>query len=139
PSHDGCCRVFCGESFLGDCAFAGRAKPTDEGGNATHLFHIAGLLLLLSRPTGRCGGEGAAMGRSWCHWRWFGLGLALHSSPSGLECTCLVSCWKNGAEPQAVSIQLQTIFSRDVSHCCCSKYGHSLTGKLHCHRALAST
>ena len=48
-------------------------------------------------------------------WRWYdlsaigfglGLGLAVHSSSSWLECTRLVSCRKNGAESQAVSIQL---------------------------------
>ena len=54
PSNDGCCRLFCGEFFLGNCAFASRAESTHEGGNAAHLLHPAGLLLLLSRPTGRC-------------------------------------------------------------------------------------
>src|ERR1700746_268696 len=63
PSNDGCCRLSCGESFLGNCAFASRAESTHEGGNAAHLFHLAGLLLLLSSSTGRCGGECAAMVR----------------------------------------------------------------------------
>ena len=49
PSNDGCCRVFCGEFFLGSCAFASGAESAYEGGNAAHLFHPAGLLFLLSR------------------------------------------------------------------------------------------
>src|SRR5208283_5611719 len=76
PSNDGCCRFFCGESFLGNCAFASCAESTHEGGNAAYLFHLAGLLLLLSRPTGRCGQERAAMVRPECHRFWSGFGLA---------------------------------------------------------------
>src|SRR5208282_5716486 len=137
PSNDGSYRLFCGESFLGNCAFASRAESTHEGGNAAHLFHLAGLLLLLSRPTGSCGQECAAMVRPECHRLWSGFGLAVHSSPSWLECTRLVSCRKNGADSQAVSIQLQTVFLGDVPYLCCGQPGHSLSGQLQCRRALA--
>ena len=69
----------------------------------------------------------------------FGLGLAsqyiLHLA--WLEWTCLASCRKNGAESQAVSIPLRTVFPRDVPYLCCGEPGHSLSGQLQCHRALA--
>src|SRR5208282_5716716 len=63
PSNDGCCRVFCGEFFLGSCALASGVESAYEGGNAAHVFHTAGLLLLLSRSTGRRGSDCTAMVR----------------------------------------------------------------------------
>src|SRR5208282_71293 len=137
PSNDGYCRVFCGEFFLGSCALASGVESPYEGRNTTHLLHPAGLLFLLSRPTGRGGQECAAMVRPERNQLWLGPCLAVHSSPSWLECTCLVSCRKNRAEPQADSIQLRTVFSRDVPCPRCSEPGHSLSGQLHSHPALA--
>ena len=52
PSTDGCCRVFRGEFFLGSCATASGIESAYEGGNAANVLHPAGLLFLLSRPTG---------------------------------------------------------------------------------------
>src|SRR5271165_905012 len=86
PSNDGCCRVFCGEFFLGSCALAGGVESAYQGGNAAHVLHPTGVLFLLSRPTGRCGQECAAMVRPECYRLWSGFGLAVHSSPSWLEC-----------------------------------------------------
>src|SRR5208282_5320323 len=100
-------------------------------------FHTAGLLLLLSRSTGRRGSDCTAMVRPERNQLWPGSCLAIHYSPSWLECTCMASCRKNGAESQAVSIQLQTVLLRDVSYPCCGEPGHSLPGQLQCHRALA--
>ena len=84
-----------------------------------------------------CGQECAAMVRPERNRLWPWSCLPVHSSPSWLECTCLVSCRKNGADSQAVSIQLQTVFPRDVPYLCCGQPGHSLSGQLQCHRALA--
>ena len=86
PSNDGCCRVFCGEFFLGSCALASGVESAYEGGNAAHLLHPAGLLFLLSRPTGRCGPDCTAMVRPERNQLWPGSCLAVHSSPAWLEC-----------------------------------------------------
>src|SRR5271165_5900669 len=137
PSNDGCCRVFCGEFFLGSRALASGVESAYEGGNAAHVLHTTGLLFLLSRPTGRCGPDCTAMVRPERNQLWPGSGLAVHSSPSWLECIRLGSCRKNGAESQAVSIQIWTVFPRDVPRLCCGEPGHSLSGQLQCHRALA--
>src|SRR5450755_2643104 len=132
PSNDGCCRVFCGEFFLGSCALASGVESAHEGGNAAHLLHPAGLLFLLSRPTDRCGPDRTAMVRPERNRLWPGPCLAVHSSPSGLERNGLVSCWENGADSPAVSIQLQTVFPRDVHCLCCGQPSHSLSGQLQC-------
>src|SRR5208282_1771299 len=137
PSNDGYCRVFCGQFFLGSCALASGVESAYEGGNAAHVLHPTGLLFLLSRRTGRCGPDCTAMVRPERNQLWPGSCLAVHSSPSWLECTHLVSCRKNGADSQAVSIQLQTVFPRDVPCLCCGEPGHSLSGQLQYHRALA--
>src|SRR5271166_6839224 len=137
PSNDGCCRVICGEFFLGGCALASDVESAYEGGNAAHFFHTTGLLFLLSRRTGGCGPDCTAMVRPERNRLWPGSCLAVHSSFSWLECTYLVSCRKNGADSAAVSIQLQTVFPRDVHCLCCGQPGHSLSSQLQRHRALA--
>src|SRR5208282_5214897 len=137
PSNDGCCQVFCGEFFLGSCALASGVESAYEGGNAAHVLHPTGLLFLLSRPTGSCGPDCTAMVRPERNQLWPGSCLTVHSSPSWLECTRLVSCRKNGADSQVVSVQLYTVFPGDVPCFRCGEPGHSLSGQLQCHLALA--
>src|SRR5271167_305889 len=139
PSNDGCCRVFCGEFFLGSCALASGVESAYERGNAAHLLHLARLLFLLSRPTGRYRPDCTAMVRPERNRLWLRACLAVHSSPDWLEWTCLASCRKNGAESQAVSIPLRTVFPCDVPGLCCGEPSHSLSGQPQRDPALASS
>src|SRR5208283_99218 len=115
------------------------AKSTHERGNAAHPVHLAGLLLLLPRPTGRCEPECAAMVRLERDGFWSGIGLAVHSSPSWPERAYVASCGQKRTYGRAIAIQLQTIFPGALRYFHSGEPGDSIPEQLHRDRTLASS
>ena len=94
--NDGGSWVFGGELLLGNCAIANRVESTYEGGNATHLLYLAGVLFLLSRSSVGWRPGCKAMVRPKRNRLRLGPCFAVHSSPSRPERACLVYCRQNG-------------------------------------------
>lgn len=78
---------FAGGFLLGGWAIADRIESASQGGNAGHVLHLAGLLLLLPGETGNDGDGHSPMARpEWLHF-WPRYGLTIPDSPIRAERT----------------------------------------------------